>query len=37
VGLINAALSLTKRLQGETALERKIPDKDSPLIAEAAL
>jgi GH15 family glucan-1,4-alpha-glucosidase len=37
VGLINAALSLTKRLQGETALERKIPDKDSSLTAEATL
>jgi GH15 family glucan-1,4-alpha-glucosidase len=37
VGLINAALSLTKCLQGEPALERKIPDKDLSLTAEAAL
>jgi GH15 family glucan-1,4-alpha-glucosidase len=37
VGLINTALSLSKRLRGEKALERKIPDKDSSSTAEAAL
>jgi GH15 family glucan-1,4-alpha-glucosidase len=37
VGLINAALSLAKRLQGETALERKIPDKGLSLTGKAAL
>jgi GH15 family glucan-1,4-alpha-glucosidase len=37
VGLINAALSLTKRLQGEKALDREIPDKDASFTAEAGL
>ncbi len=37
VGLINAALSLAKRLQGEKALEREIPDKDASITAKAGL
>jgi GH15 family glucan-1,4-alpha-glucosidase len=37
VGLINAALSLAKRLQGGKALEREIPDKDASFTAKAGL
>ena len=37
VGLINAALSLSKRLEGETPLERRIPVKAPPSTAETAV
>jgi GH15 family glucan-1,4-alpha-glucosidase len=37
VGLINAALSLTKRLEGKEMLKREIPLRVSSVTAEAGL